>query len=396
MPVKVFPRTKDWYQPKPAQRLPFHVDLPELVGEGRGINRLTDTPIIRQSLVTAFEDCPRKGILQWAYSLRPYHRASALDRGSYAHHVCRMVVQGQSPEQCAAWAAEAYQAVIRSIARKPDYQDDVRNLSSETLARCTTDMNIGLACGIRAGRMLESRIRTGKLKPLGFEVPLKGEMRLGNTTFEVRGQLDMVFQDAQGRMCPWDLKTTDEPPAEFGGYMWSKIQPVLYVESLRQQLVQGLDKGLNLSPSSEFLAHVVRKPGIKWKSKGSKNVPPQSLADYLAECDEWLDGTGRHADKRLDRQSQPPCIIPVPVPQPAPSWAEHRVKAVLSYMTAPFRLDSFPPHERHCRDCQFHGLCSDVTGRTWRDTLSSQFTQDRDPLDSDPSRVPLPIAEAHA
>lgn len=370
---------------------PATLDIPRMVGEGSLVRRVNRDPVIRQSLVTAFEDCPRKGILQWAYALRPYHRASALDKGNYAHVACRMAVEGKSIKAVEAWCQNTYQEVVRDIASKPEYRDNPDNVPVGVLDDRTKDMNIGLATGLRAARLLTEQIDKGLLRPLGFEVPLAGRLNIHGLEFDFAGQVDMPFADNNDYYYPFDLKTTDLMPTIFASYFWSKIQPPLYVAAMRQGLAG--DVVPDTTRVGGFLPLIIQKPTIRQK-KGRGSTPPQSLEDYLLECEEAWDGTGRHEGKRLDRQSSPPFVLHPPIAGgPTPLSVRTRVERVLDYMSRPLELDNFPHCERHCQDCAYSRICYDTTGRNWRDTINQHFTQAPDPLDSDPTRVPLPVLQ---
>lgn len=386
MPINYTPTTDD----AAPQRAPRAPDIASWVGEGTTIQRLNTKPVIRQSTVTAFEDCPRKGLLQWAYCLRPYHRADALDKGNYAHGVLRLLIEGKTLDEVVDWCRYTHDKIVADVARHPLYDGKVANVPDETQRKYTKNMNIGLATGHRAFTVIDPLIQDGTLTVVATEVPLKGKLKIGNLEFDYAGQVDLLFKTPLGDMYPLDLKTTDEPPNIYAENLWSRLQRFLYPEALRQGLGGDIAKKY-VSKVKGFLPLVCMKPGIIQK-KATKSTEQESTRDYLKRCNDWLDGTGEYVKFALDRRANPPVALLPPMTYDAvPRWVARRIGTVLQYMTLPTLVDNFPPHERHCGDCLFRRMCKDETGSTWKRYVAENLTQTPDPLDSDPSRVPLTV-----
>jgi hypothetical protein len=217
---------------------------------------------------------------------------------------------------------------------------------------------------------------------------------------QVRGKVDLAFQDMRGKIWPLDFKTAgkNEDVREWGKSASRRVQGHLYTECFRQwksPLLKPLWKA-ELAQLTGFLYLVLMKPTIirKWKSG-------QSLEEYIVECHEWWSGTGKHADKKDERTTNPACIVhPIHVPNPLPSWVVQRILRTVREQEhilrrindpeSPVPLWDFIPHERHCKMgnlvCAYNDLCNDEEGRGWRDLMEKRYTVRPDPLDSDKTR----------
>jgi hypothetical protein len=368
-----------------------------------GLPVIPDKPVVRQSLITACEDCPRKMMWQYTFGLRPTSRSQAMDTGSYAHAVLEVLANGGKVGDASDECAGMFKKVMDDVSCQ--YGNDVNSIPPSTKDQRTEDLNMGIAMGIEGWGVLRPRIESGQLKLIGSEIPIDLKLRLNDgtktgTEVQVRGKVDLAFQDLKGKIWPLDFKTAgkNEDLREWGTSANRRIQALLYTECFRQW-ASPTPKAIwdaELSQLTGFLYLVLMKPTIirKWKSG-------QSLEEYVVEAHEWWSGTGKHSDKHDDRKSNPACMVhPVHVPNPLPTWAVRRILALrdeqvrvlerINNPESPIPLWDFTPHERHCKMgnmvCAYNDLCNDEQGKNWKELVGKRYTERPDPLDSDESR----------
>jgi hypothetical protein len=117
------------------------------------------------------------------------------------------------------------------------------------------------------------------------------------------------------------------------------------------------------------------------------------------ECFEWWDGRGpRHLAKAAERAADPCAVVHrQDIPDTLPATIRTRIRryhkwllvnrdAVLAKGLVP---SNFPECESACRfggvTCPFRRLCT-APYPEWKDLVAVHYTQDPDPLDSDPTR----------
>lgn len=364
-----------------------------------GLPVLPTKPLVRQSIVTSGECCEILLMWEWAFGLRSLHRSPAMDKGSYAHSVIRTMAEGGSLGDARDECADKYELVLGDLAQT---YGDREAIPPEIVEERTRDLNVGIAVGAEMWRVLRERVKTGQLTIVGTEVAMHGDIRLGSRVIPVAGQADMLFMDRTGRIWVWDFKsaTENESVDEWSANAYRRIQPYIYTEYWRQHLPQLEtlldDRQIRYSKPLEvagFMFGVLAKPTIRRK-KGSKNVPAESLEQYVVRVHEWY--------REQEKAGIVPCaLFPLDVASPIPAWhvrriirtverQQHILEQLNSTLYSP-PLHALTPHEDGCRTgniiCRYNRLCSDETGRSWRELVAKHYTTRPDPLDSDPTRT---------
>lgn len=348
--------------------------------------RLT-LPVVRQSLVTARERCPVYGMFT-RLGIRSYGRSHALDSGSYAHTMVRILATGGTRSDAVDGCITAFNRMLADLALHPAYSGDVNNISPDTLERLRKDLNIGIVCGLIAWEPIRKALEAGHLRIIGSEFSRIVKLPLPTIstgrrvrTIRFKINLDLVFRKADGNIWLWDLKTADK----------SAPLSEVFANAYRRVQVWGYWRGYRVLYPSERVAGFqyqgICKPSIIQKRN-------QSLDDYIAECFEWHRGIGRHADKAAQREHEPTTLIqPLPMQQfqEIPTQIAQRLWDTHRFLQQSTDLSLYVPYEQSCHAmgirCKYADFCDDPSGSTWSSTLRSRFTMDPDPLDSDPTRA---------
>lgn len=356
-----------------------HLDIPE--------PRRLALPVVRQSTVNARERCPIYGLFT-RLGIRPYGRSQALDTGSYAHTIVRILATGGTRQDGIDACQTAFNRMLEDLANHPIYGGNVNNISPDTLADRRLDLNKGIVSGIIAWEPVRAALDARTIDVAASELSQIVKLPLPSISTGKRARvirfkvnLDLVFRKPDGTIWLWDLKTADA----------NASLDEVFANAYRRAQTWGYWRGYRvLHPDAQvhgFQYQGVCKPSIKQKQK-------QTLDDYIAECFEWHKGTGRHADK-LDKRSASPTTRLQPLPMShvteIPTQIALRLWETHRFLRMTTDLSQYPPHEQSCHSmgsrCKFANFCDDPTGKTWSSTLRSSYTMEPDPLDSDPSRT---------
>lgn len=344
-------------------------------------------PVVRQSLVTAYEDCPVKGMFA-RMGVRGYGRSPALDTGGYAHTVIRILATGGSRQDAIDACHASHALMLEDLARHPASEGSVERIPPDILDDRRKDLNLGIVSGLVAWEPLQRALDAGRAEIIASElsriavIPLPAISK-GRTPRKIRFKVnaDLVLRTQDGTHWLWDLKTADRG---------SRLSDV-FANAFRRVQVWGYWRGYRALypdvPVGGFYYQGILKPTIVQKRN-------QSLDDYIAEIFDWHKGTGRHADKADDRAANPTTAVQqlpmhgmteIPRRIAARMWRTHKQLQLAT------DLELHEPHERSCYSmgklCTFAAFCDDTIGNTWRSTFARSFTTDPDPLDSDPTRT---------
>lgn len=337
---------------------------------------------IRQSAIKDTERCARKGLFAHIYGLRPIGRIGVLDRGSYAHKAVKtMVVKGSV--EAARREAEGLRArVVENL--KDGSKDGTIPFKLER--DMTKNAAVGLAMGMKIAAEVANYKELGTLVPVAVEHRIEFARRVNGELYEGSIQLDLLMRDRRNNYWVWDTKTHDGDPMQFVNEFRRSVQARLYVEEARVAVKRGEIEGV---PSNAkvvgALIGVIRTPSIRITGVGTPKE--ETVADYVERCGTWWDGTGKYANKRADRISNPSYVVKyIPIGPEVDRGFERRLERYVSQMTEPRALENFPPTETSCHanrsTCIFARICDEDTEAGRRRAVEEHYRIDPDPLDS--------------
>jgi len=374
-----------------------------------GLPILNTDVVVRQSAIKSYEKCPRYGFYSSAMGLRPRRRSKGRDEGSYFHHCFRVLAETRGDLDAAkARLKELYDAVI---AYTSQYRGD---LTDREKAEMSQSASLGLAGAVRLWGQLNKAIKNKTLSIVGVEKVIKLPIGLAKrsplskdpdvgTAFrpDHQVQIDMILEDHRGRWWPWDHKYIGTKPSDYTQPAPYAIQAHIYTACLRRDFPDKEIPG--------FLYGLVQKPTCRRKGMTTPGKT-QTIEDYYLEIDEWYEGKGRWKKAATDRKSSPPIVIhQQAIPYDLP---EGIVRRILAYVESASRVsvfveavragahvsgtgghdvlsDLFPRHDGACQlgniKCDMLPICA-AHPKDRHSLVSKAYTQDPDPMDSDPNR----------
>lgn len=217
-------------------------------------------PVVTQSMVSSFLQCPREVYYSTVCGLRPRVANKPVTRGSLLHGLLEAHEQGKS------WREDLERRITEAQSDK--YAGNVAEVAD--LCR-------------RAMVTYEWLYKDDPLKPIATELTVERPLPFGAL---YRGRIDMVAEDRQGHIWLVDHKTTASPPGEL--YRVLAPQPYLYLWAVKDSPEYA---ELGVPQPTGFLYNYISikglsDPRLTVKGKLSRAVKPENTSYPIAK--EWL------------------------------------------------------------------------------------------------------------
>lgn len=351
----------------------------------------------RQSIIKAAEFCHRLAAFRHWFGLRKLEVKSARDSGSYGHLVMNLLLSAAQKQPKKAVPVKTVMAAVETtlaavlIGLKQEYGDP---LPMEIVADATQAANVGLAMGLRGFAVIRPHLQSGRLRIVASELPFESEVelpiiraRIGGdfilqqVRMKIAGTIDFLVQNSEGELWIFDFKTTSKALKKWLTTADRRLQPIMYTHGLRA------DWAVDNLPASAtikgFIYLLLQAPTIKRKGQRTRGTP-QSLEDYLLECNEWWDGTGRWAKLASDRRANPPVLLhDLPIADRWDPAQALRLVQAREILSTPRYLFLLPPRENSCAmgnmECDMNRMCCRPT-HEWAEIGRRHFTTTVDPL----------------
>ena len=378
------PPTKKRDVPYVVPISPHDVDIREALG----VPVINPSPAFHSTGAKYQEVCSRKGLFHTFFGLRSKYRKSAFDEGSYLHHAMKALLDGNPSRSAQRVVNELCDKVLDELHATAG--DEGRHVEDSEVFDIRKASALGYSCAHMVWLKLVPLIDSGKLRLVGAEVPLDVELDVSGVYCRVRCTLDAVWETGEGELIT-DWKSVGTHMGEATEGYRDSLQSYLYTIARRAHNESvGRDW-----PVRDFTYVNVMKPGIR--RKGLHTSSPQSLADYVAECEEWWAGRGRHIGRASTAAKTPPVqLVTLPVPDLIPWDMISRMDQYATWLKdfsseqQLFSLYDFPRVEGACKvgamKCPYWRLCKEPP-TSWAQVVADHYTQEPDPLDSDSRRT---------
>lgn len=396
---------------------------PQTIGQVIGLKGTVPLPVLHQSSVHDTETCPMYGALSAVYRIRRKTRKIGADESSYMHVAMKPLMNPAEPHlSVRAKAArlvckEAYRLVVQKV-KQNQRRSENPEITDQREEELTKAMNVGYAMALRLSSVMRIALDEGAFKIVAAEVPINVAFHFdggpdGEFVIPYEGTLDLIIMDRKGVLFGVDYKGVSTTLNRWVKQLDYSLQAYCYTHALRAA-VRGRAHPATLARLQEFglwrpnskkhwevrgflFANII-KPSIRRKKLHTDN--PQTLKDYVAECNEWWSGTGRHKKLAEDRVRNKPILLHRQlIPREWPYQIVKRLSRAYDDLLAVRDMDvhEIPRHDGQCVfghiECEMYELCSSGY-HLWKDVMSRFYTRNKDVLSSQGELLPSKTGKA--
>lgn len=283
----------------------FKVGSPLLRGRpsSTNINKILGTPnqttlpVVRQSIISDVMSCPRYALFRHRARLLRTEYKSAPEIGTMVHLGLSELYKGGDLVTATTNVnkyVDEQKAAIREFWRARNNME----IADKETAALIQDSHLALV-------LMQIHWEKFPLNSARYSVTIV-EKTLQHYMAEAgvacQGTVDALLYDNQLKgYFILDHKTTSLSLHAFRAAFPFDIQSRMYRWLVTRSLAEGDFGDVPVAPVIGFIHNLLRRPTIKQKIS-------QSWEDYLAECRDWYNGTGKHSDNLAKWEKDPPLL----------------------------------------------------------------------------------------